>query len=140
MYFTAYLGWKTVKLEGIGTIQVPNNWVYTKVNDIIYFTSKPLSDNECIVYLVQPKGYINKNTAVINIYNINTEYLTNILDDRLLSNDINFGQKEFQSKDVIKREYFIGFFDLEKYTELITWGNHVEYSTLEKIARSYESE
>lgn len=47
-------GWKSITLDGVGSFKVPEDWIFTNEDGLIYFTDKPIDDEDCGIYLVEP--------------------------------------------------------------------------------------
>ena len=46
----AYRGWQTVSVHGVGTFQVPGDWVVTQYDNVIWLTDKAIDGEGCVVY------------------------------------------------------------------------------------------
>lgn len=48
-----YRQWKTVELENVGSFMVPEAWILTEKDGILYFTDRPLEEECCTIYMVE---------------------------------------------------------------------------------------
>jgi hypothetical protein len=52
-----YTGWKTVEIGDCGTIQIPEEWISSEKDGLIYLSDKELFDEGCNTFFVQSRSY-----------------------------------------------------------------------------------
>lgn len=68
MYAYDYSQWKTVELENIGSFMVPQTWVFSEEDGIVYFSDRPLGEEGCIIYMAEKSTYLLNDVTEVNPY------------------------------------------------------------------------
>ena len=134
--FPDYTGWKKIEITDIGSFYVPEDWIYTKEGTIVYFTDKPITEENYNIYLIGTEFI--KNEKYIKITDIYPEY-NEIRDEKhkLLSNSADYEETIFEINNKEERKFHIEFFGGNYELDLYTWDNLVNIETIKKIAESY---
>ena len=134
-----YTGWKKIEITDIGSFYVPEDWIYTKEGTIVYFTDKPITEENYNIYLIGTEFI--KNEKYIKITDIYPEY-NEIRDEKhkLLSNSADYEETIFEINNKEERKFHIEFFGGNYELDLYAWDNLVDINTIKKIAESYISE
>ena len=137
--FPDYTGWKKIEITDIGSFYVPEDWIYTKDGTIVYFTDKPITEENYNIYLIGTEFI--KNEKYIKITDIYPEY-NEIRDEKhkLLSNSADYEETIFEINNKEERKFHIEFFGGNYELDLYAWDNLVDINTIKKIAESYISE
>ena len=137
--FPDYTGWKKIEITDIGSFYVPEDWIYTKEGTIVYFTDKPITEENYNIYLIGTEFI--KNEKYIKITDIYPEY-NEIRDEKhkLLSNSADYEETIFEINNKEERKFHIEFFGGNYELDLYAWDNLVDINTIKKIAESYISE
>lgn len=138
--FPNYEGWKKIEIANLGYCYIPNNWIYTKKDDIVYFTDKPLTEKEYKIYLIGTEHVFGeKYTKITDVFEESEEIETRDL--KLLSNGATYSEKVFkirgEEKNILHIEFHKG---TQIFLDLYAWDNLVDINTIKKIAESYISE
>lgn len=138
--FPDYTGWKKIEIANLGYCYIPNNWIYTKKDDIVYFTDKPLTEKEYKIYLIGTEHVFGeKYTKITDVFEESEEIETRDL--KLLSNGATYSEKVFkirgEEKNILHIEFHKG---TQIFLDLYAWDNLVDINTIKKIAESYISE
>lgn len=126
-------GLQIINIEGLGSFKVPNSWIYTEEDGIVYFTDKPIDDEDCSIYLIEPmvsNGYVSNKLFGKAGYTKTITYKT-------LSNSANYGSRNYLQDDNSYKRYFILFIGVDRGLLLIAWDDLVEEDTIKEIAESY---
>lgn len=138
VFTSCYSGWKTVKINGVGSLKVPENWVYTEEDGLAYFTDRPIDEDDCGIYLVEP---------IITRDNVGNDIISNklfgdakyidIITGTGLSNSAGYGQEEYEQDGRKITKYVIWLYGEKRCPTLIAWDDLVDEETIKKIAESY---
>ena len=145
-----YAGWKGVTLLGVGTFKVPQDWIVTQQDDVVYLTDKPLDSEDYKTYLVGEIGEIwsMSSNGTRDRFDDTYELFGNVqvksgetISSVTLSNSAAYGQREFVVDGNGVTKYFIMLWS-EKVspTYLIVWDNLLDENTILKIAASFGME
>lgn len=134
--FPDYTGWKKIEITDIGSFYVPEDWIYTKEGTIVYFTDKPITEEEYKIYLIGTQFI--RNEKYIKITDIYPEY-NEIRDEnhKLLSNSVDYEETIFEINNKEERKFHIEFFGGNYELDLYTWDNLVDVEIIKKISESY---
>lgn len=134
--FPDYTGWKEIKIEKIGSFYVPEEWVYTKEGTIVYFTDKPITEENYKIYLIGTES--DRNKVYIGIEDIYPQYKKIAHENyKLLSNSSDYKEAIFEINGQKERKLHISFFGNDNELYLYAWDNLLDIETVKKIANSY---
>ncbi len=135
-----YLGWKTIRAQGVGSFMVPAEWVYTVEDGLVCLTDRPVDEDGCRIYLAEPAIYSDGND-VFYMWNklFGEAKHTSSYPICSLSNSSGYGIHSYEQNGNITSKFVIGFYAYREFT-LIAWDNLVDEHTIRKIAESYVME
>ena len=135
--FPDYTGWKKIEITDIGSFYVPEDWIYTKEGTIVYFTDKPITEENYNIYLIGTEFI--KNEKYIKITDIYPEYKEKeIKNGKILSNSADYEEIVFEVENKKENKFHITFSSgINRTINLYAWDNLVNIETIKKIAESY---
>ncbi|MCL2637457.1 MAG: hypothetical protein FWD48_03720 [Oscillospiraceae bacterium] len=138
-------GMKSVDIKEIGVLKIPEEWVVTWENDVLFITDKPLHENDYKYYLigVVEYNYDGKFFSALNELFGEVEYVNHV---RSFSGGIS-GERgylaEYNINGNIVEKYYIETLigaGTSNFLKLISWDNLIDEETLIIISRSRFSE
>lgn len=115
--FPDYTGWKKIEITDIGSFYVPEDWIYTKEGTIVYFTDKPITEEEYKIYLIGTQFI--RNEKYIKITDIYPNYKEKENENgKILSNSASYEEIIFEINNQEEKN-FILHFQLELITSYI---------------------
>lgn len=132
--------WQTVTISGIGSFKIPSEWHIEQQDEIIYFTDKPLSNENYTIYLVgTARGIGIEPHEIFDEVEKGETFLSPFLNNGVSLLSINY------IVDGIKETYqLILFYNMigieDNCFELFVWNRNVanEYIT-EQMALTFKS-
>lgn len=148
--------WNSVQVTDDISMAVPQDWIMTKSDGIIYFSDKPLDDETCTVYLFQSFSEAGDKSALsyLNESEVMGDEESNALCKSFIPLYKNMASEGFSNGSQVlsalclvdgNREtmQYITYREGDNSIILYVWGNNVDYQTLSMIAKSlggYEGE
>ena len=143
--------WQKVKLGEHQSIKVPSEWTVTTVNDILYFSDKPLDESNVTVYMFQSHSdagsenelekYGDGARGIVESNELCDSFQARCnISSAVISNGASYGT---QLVSVDDEEQNILYLDVAEYDSdypnvFYVWKNNVDESTLLKIAETYD--
>ena len=124
--------WRSVNIEGYGSIQAPEDWEVCTVDEFMYLYSK--EDNDRANILVQYRSGEKVNEYFADIENMIW------LQDENLSNGASVIKYHIDYQSGYSKEMFVLYFtgpDDYKSTEFLCMDDTISEDTLREIAKSY---
>lgn len=128
---------KIVEISGVGTLKVPNDWIVTHKENILYITDQPINEEGYRIYLLGDEGDNGKNISPYELFE-GVEYVGNVKGVNY-SNSAAYFLQEYNISGNISRKYIIHLYSSKKTVNLIAWDDLIDETTIIKIAQSYES-
>jgi len=131
-----YIGWKDVSIEGYGRFKVPEEWIVTQNDDVMFITDKPIEEENYNIYLI---GTIKENVIDYISFNIllgEDVKRKELIRSQVFSNSTHYAHIEYVigDKSEIKQLIDLGS---SNNIDLIAWDDLVDEETMIKIARSF---
>lgn len=134
--FPDYTDWKEIEIDKVGSFYVPEEWIFTKDGTIIYFTDKPITDENYKIYLIGTEW--DENKTYIDIEDIYPQYKKIDYENvTLLSNSATYQEAVFKTNNEKEKKFYISFFGNTNRLHLYAWDNLLDNKTIKKIAKSY---
>ncbi len=135
--FPDYTGWKKIEITDIGSFYVPEDWIYTKEGTIVYFTDKPITEEEYKIYLIGTQFI--RNEKYIKITDIYPNYKEKENENgKILSNSASYEEIIFEINNQEEKKFHITLSaGIDNKLHLYAWDNLVNIETIKKIAESY---
>lgn len=133
-----YDGWKKVDVPFVGSLKIPQEWVYNESDNIIYFTDKKMSDStEYVIYLI---GIICNQGELQYIYQHIDENMRyeKLISSETLSNSAIIGENEYLINDKTHQKFFLDLYSSNKQLYIIGLDDSVDYELVKKIGNSYK--
>ena len=140
LYRVDYAGWQLVSFGNVGTLRVPEEWVVTIDDNVVFMTDKPLEDEDYLIYLVG--GFATKGEE---LYLPNHDLFNDLelvaISFSMTSFSSRYGNIEYRLNGKSFTKLGADFGGLRKdQMSLIAWDDLVDEDTLFKIANSFRSE
>ena len=141
--FHFYFGWKDVKLSNTISIKVPNDWIESKENGLIYFSKDTSNDKDKII-LFQSKAedmydfgepLNNDAKAEKNIVSHNFKSMIKV-NGEVNSLSTVQGDAVISADNVTYKADYVSFNNNDEEITFYSWNDNVDTDTLEKIADS----
>ena len=133
-----YEEWKTVSILGGGTIKVPQDWVVTQEDNVMYITDKPINEEGYKIYLV---GTVfddkNSNNYLLPYKLFENVELIGEVNTVNYSNSGMYGIEEYDISGNIETRYIIHLYHTTNTSNFIAWDNLLDEDMIIKITKSY---
>ena len=153
-YTLRYRDWQTIFIEEIKTyktpmtFKVPDYWVFTRKDDVIYFTDKPIDDGDYKIYLVGSIGFLREDeeywAAHILFDDVERIGTTKNPSVRVMvgnSIGVRCWQNDYRVGDeiVVKEVIIFPAHDFDSSIYFTSWDYSMDEDILTKIVLSYSS-
>ena len=144
-------GWKTVKImefpmengtyhegEVYGTLRIPEDWVFTQDGEHLYFTDRPVDEEECQIYLI---SFVEDDDENVILKNWNREGLTGKMNTTstgnsgVCSNGIVYSLRTWNIDEDKNEKWQIA---IPNIPILVAWDDLVDQQDIKRIAASFE--
>ena len=89
-----YSDWKSVAISDKWGFSVPNEWVITQDENVLYFTDKPIDEEDCTTYLIGIIGVIaisaDFRTFLNDFYGVEVSYVNPERESRMIASKSNY--------------------------------------------------
>lgn len=133
-----YENWQSISIPGVGVFKVPQEWVVTQKNNMVYITDKPIKEEGYKTYLLGIKGDDGKYIPHYDFFE-NVEYIDTI-EDVNYSNSATYWLGQYKINGNIEEKYVLHFYSTNQIIDFLAWDNLIDKDTIIKIAKSYVME
>jgi len=155
--------WQTIEISYVGSLRVPENWVFTERGGIIYFTDREFSNDETLddvtlyMFLRSPNvrtweavrgGDVTSNIFFESVRFVNDINRTLVYSPPVLGSPISaYGNAIFEINGEERARMEINMEagnarvgSLRAFMQFVIWDESVSQATVRRIARSYRQE
>ena len=138
-----YLGWQEVNINNIGTFRVPGDWVIKIQGNELYFTDKPLGEDDIVIYFAG--NYFEENISIMNVtatevFELGEITYSNFISSEGWSSSVSYRLDLCVIDRVETNRYILDFYSGNEGLYLFSYGDVVNYELIRKIAKSYSME
>ena len=133
-----YTDWQSVSVSGVGTFKVPQEWVVTHKENILYVTDRSVDEADYKVYLIGYEGDGSKTISPHELF-ADVKYVRNAGGTNY-SNSAAYFLQEYDIGGDIAKKYIVHLYSSNKTINLIAWDELIDEPTIIKITQSYVSE
>jgi len=140
-YFLGYAFWQSISISGIGTFKVPEKWIITQMENVIYITDRPIDNEEYKIILF---GVIRTESDRKNDYDFfnyklfeSVVHIETIDYGVVYSNNARYWVEKYKINGHSEKKYILLFFNSNRDINLIVWDNQIKKNTIIKIVKSF---
>lgn len=134
-----FKGMKNVDVVGIREFKIPEDWIFTQDDNIMYITDKPISEEDYKLYLIGfiEFGWGREYEEILNELFGDVEHMGIVRSFHGFIGGERCYIVQYKVNDIIENKYQIYFYHDEDYkVTLINWDGLVDEDTMVKIAHS----
>jgi len=138
-----FIGWQNVSIEKVAKFRVPDEWIVTQENSVIYITDKPIDEPEYQIFLIGTSSWIgqeeSEDIAPHELFE-DVEYV-GLVKSQVFSYGGMYGQNEYKiDNDIVTKSYVSYSSGNRNSAMFIAWDDLVDEETMIKIAESFRIE
>lgn len=130
---------KIIELNNVGSFTVPQEWIYTKENDVIYFTDQtinqenPIDTFYAIGIVYDTSENFDELSKVIGKKILYKELVYN----EVFSNSAMYGRGIYSIDNKLYEKLFLDFYPSERKFFLLVLNDSISSDTIKDIAKSF---
>ena len=130
---------KVIILNGVGSFTVPQEWIYTKENDVIYFTDQPINKENSLhtFYAIGIVYDVSENLDELSQSFGKKILYKELVFNEVFSNSAMYGKGVYSIDSKLCEKLFLDFYPSERKLFLLVLNDSISSDTIKDIAKSF---
>ena len=134
-------GWYTVQIDEVGSFNVPDGWIVTQEKNTVYFTDKPITEDDYNIYMIGAIWDDDDSSTWIApeiLLDDKVHYLEHDVIEAF-STSVNYGVSTYETPDGIGTRYTLNIYGGHSILLTISPDTTVDEEIVKTIAKSYSN-